>query len=64
MAISAGEPGEPVIILAATVVTVLGILVEPRLEFTGFKAFFRFPPETVDVEVISSFAGIKGWDTP
>ena len=44
MAILAGEPGDPVIILAATVVTVLGILVEPRLELTGVKAFFRFLP--------------------
>ena len=44
MAILAGEPGDPVIILAATVVTVLGTLVLPRLEFTGVKAFFRLRP--------------------
>ena len=44
MAILAGEPGDPVIILAATVVTVLGTLVLPGLEFTGVEAFFRLRP--------------------
>lgn len=56
MATLAGDPGEEMI-LAATVVTVLGTFV-PRLELTGVKAFFRLRPLPVPAVAVVEAAAV------
>ena len=58
MATLAGDPGEEMI-LAATVVTVLGTFV-PRLELTGVKAFFRLRPLPVPAVAVVEVAAAAG----